>query len=157
PAEVAFDVTPSGIALDSAGNLYISDKFNHRVRKVDAFTGIITTIAGDGDPDGLGDGGAATAAHLSFPSGLALDSAGNLFIADTEHNRVRRVDAKTKIMTTVAGDGHFDFSGDGGRATAASLAYPAALTVDAAGNIYISDTANSRVRLVSASTGRITT
>ncbi|MFF4529496.1 hypothetical protein ACFY1P_09515 [Streptomyces sp. NPDC001407] len=94
---------PNTVATDAFGNVYIADTDNHRVRKVDAKTRTITTIAGNGEQDFSGDGGPAVDAALSSPRGIALDAKGNLFIADTEHHRVRRVDAKTRTITTVAG------------------------------------------------------
>ncbi len=130
---------------------------DNRIRKVSASTGIITTVAGNGSPDYSGDGGAATAAGLYYPYGVAVDAAGNLYIADTVDNRIRKVSASTGIITTVAGNGSPGYSGDGGAATAAELYYPYGVAVDAAGNLYIADTGNNRIRKVSASTGIITT
>ena len=146
---------PTGLALDAAGNLFIADRGNHRIRRVDALTGIITTVAGG--PGFYGDGGPATQAGLNSPAGIALDAAGNLFIADTVNNRVRRIDARTGIITTIAGTGEQKFSGDGGQATHASLFGPTGLALDAAGNLIIADRFNSRVRRVDARTGIITT
>lgn len=151
PATKALLNTPSGLALDKAGNLYIADRDNSRVRKVDASTGVITTVAGGGSPaDGLGDNGPATSAQLGLPEGLAVDSAGNLFIGDL-NNRVRRVDATTGIITTVAGEGGYGFAGDGGSATAAQLASPGDVSVDSAGDVFIADSGNCRIRKVDAS------
>ena len=134
---------PSGIAVDTVGNLYIADAGNHRIRKVDGATGIITTVAGDGTSGFSGDGGLATAASLRFPSGIAVDTAGNLYTADANNNRIRKVDGATGIITTVAGGGS---GGDGGLATAASLRFPSGIAVDTAGNLYIAD--NNRIRKV---------
>ena len=142
------------LAVDTAGNLYIADKDNHRIRKVDRF-GIITTVAGTGERNFGGDGGPATAAHLNDPGGVALDNAGNLYIADTDNQRIRKVDP-SGIITTIAGSGRRGFGGDGGPATAARLHYPLNLVVDGAGNLYISDSYNSRIRKVDPS-GIITT
>jgi sugar lactone lactonase YvrE len=147
---------PVGLAMDPYGNLFIGDLFNHRVRKVDAGTGIITTVAGNGHPGSSGDGGLATEAQLNGCVALAVDSAGNLFIADNNDNRVRRVDAGTGIITTVAGTGKAGFSGDGGKATDARLNAPQGLAVDSAGTLFVADNANSRVRKVSPD-GIITT
>jgi sugar lactone lactonase YvrE len=145
---------PSGIAVDASGNLYIADVAFDRVRKVDV-SGKITTVAGSGDPNGLGDGGPATSASLYNPYAVAVDPAGNLFIADTGHNRIRKVDA-AGIITTVAGDGNSAFSGDGGAATSAELDYPVGMAFDAAGDLLISDSSNNRIRMVDAA-GTITT
>src|SRR5208282_2408705 len=125
-ATSAILASANGIARDSSGNLFFSDgSINNRVRRVDAVTGVITTVAGGGTG---GDGGPATSASLAVPTGLVLDSAGNLFIADSGHNRVRRVDAVTGIITTVAGGGAGCGSpspiGDGCPATSAQLSNP---------------------------------
>jgi len=147
--------SPAGIALDAAGNLYIADTRNHRIREVVAATGIITTIAGTGVKSFSGDGGAATAATFANPQALAFDSAGNLYIADTGNHRIRKITGGT--ITTVAGDGEQIFTGDGGAATAAGLDSPGGLALDASNNLYIGDTHNQRVRVVSATTAIITT
>ena len=136
---------PQGIALDSSGNLYIADTFNHRIRKVDAATGVISTVAGTGTVGFGGDGGAATSARLSFPRGVALDGSGNLYIADGANHRIRKVDTSGTI-STVAGGGTGSFSGDGGPATSAALSAPIGVTLDGAGNLYISDSGNHRIR-----------
>ena len=146
---------PSGVAPDGAGNLYIADTRNHRIRKVDA-AGVITTVAGDGTPGYGGDGGAAVAARLSSPTGVAPDAAGNLYIADSFNSRIRKVDA-AGVITTVAGDGTFGYGGDGGAAVAAQLSGPEGVALDAAGNLYIADRSNNRIRKVDAGTGVITT
>ena len=145
---------PISVKLDSSGNLYISDYNNHRVRKVDT-SGTITTVAGVGDSRYSGDGGPATAARLNEPSATAVDSSGNLYIADYNNHRVRKVDTSGTI-TTIAGTGERGFSGDGGLAVAAKLAWPEAVAVDGSGNLYIADTNNNRVRRVD-SQGVITT
>lgn len=158
PATQAGLYNPSGVALDTAGNIYIADSSNLRVRKVDAATGLITTVAGGGNPpDGLGDGGPAIQADIAGPMDIALDGSGNIFIADDYHHRIRRVDAVTGIITTVAGTGGWGFSGDGGPAIQANLYNPRGVSLDAAGNIYISEFYNDRIRKVDASTGIITT
>ncbi len=138
-------VQPSGVAVDAFGNLFIADTYNNVIRKVDN-NGIITTVAGGGHY-GLGDGGAATNASLVQPSGVAVDASGNLFIADTWNNRIREVDPDG-IITTVAGNGSLNYSGDGGQATSASLAGPSGVAVDASGNLFIADTGNFRIREV---------
>src|SRR2546429_3291418 len=157
PATSARLNLPGEIAFDSNGNLFIADSQNGRIRRVDASTGIITTVAGNGGFTFSGDGGLATAASLNHPAGVALDTNGNLFIADAYNCRVRRVDASSGIITTVAGNGEFSFSGDGGPAIAASLWLPIGVRVDTDGNLFIADLYNHRVRRVDASTGMITT
>ncbi len=147
---------PSAIALDGAGNLYIADGANRRVRMVSTATGVITTVAGGVYGNVLGDNGPATNAVISV-SGVAVDWAGNLYIADVNNNRIRKVSAATGIITTVAGTGVAGYSGDNGPATSAKLYEPSAIAVDSAGNLYIADKANSRIREVSAATGIITT
>jgi len=181
PATSATLYEPSGVAVDTSGNLFIADMWNNRVRKVDAF-GLITTVAGSGQADIstggvpyplacpsplgllcvpyvavslLGDGGPAVAARLSAPTSVTIDDAGNLFIADTRHYRIRKVDA-SGLITTVAGDGTEGFSGDGGPATSARLSYPYGVAVDTFGNLFIADVGAQRVRKVGAS-GTITT
>ena len=152
-AKAAIRASP-GIALDSAGNLYISDSLNGRVRKVST-SGIITTFAGRGTCCFSGDGGPATSAELNGPSALLVDSADNVYIADTFDNRIRKV-SPDGIITTFAGNGTASFTGDGGPATNAALNGPQGLAMDSTGNIYIADTQNFRIRRVSPD-GIITT
>jgi streptogramin lyase len=154
PAIFAQLSSPTGVAVDAAGNLYIADANNNRVRKVSS-AGIITTVAGNGTIGSGGDGGPATAAQLFSPTGVAVDAAGDLFIADSNNSRVREV-SPSGTITTVAGNGTFGFGGDGGPATAAKLNSAAGVAVDAAGDLFIADTQNNRVRKVSPS-GVITT
>jgi RHS repeat-associated protein len=148
---------PIGVAADDAGNLYIADEGNNRIRKVTASTGDISTVAGNGTQGYSGDGGAATSAEIYYPEGLAIDSAGNIYIVDDGNNRIRKVTASTGDISTVAGNGTHGYSGDGGAATAAELFYPADVAVDSVGNMYIADYDNSRIRKVTASTKIITT
>ncbi|MCC6767043.1 MAG: hypothetical protein IT293_20495 [Deltaproteobacteria bacterium] len=148
---------PLGVAVDGTGNIFIGDTGNHRVRRVDAGTGIITTVAGNGTSGSSGDGGLATAAQLNRPRGVVVDAAGNLFIADAFNNRVRRVDAVTGIITMVAGVAPGGFSGDGGPAASAQLNNPTFLAFDSSENLFIADTFNGRVRRVDAVSGLITT
>ena len=148
---------PMGLAVDGAGNVYIADTFNYRIRKLTVATGIINTIAGNGTAGATGDGGPATAAQLNQPTGVAVDAAGNVFIADYWNHKIRKVAAGTGVITTVAGLGTQAFSGDGGLATIAQLNNPSGVAVDAAGNLYIADYQNVRIRKVTAATGIITT
>ena len=137
---------PQGVGFDAAGNLYIADSGYMRVRMVNQ-NGIIRTVAGSGFYGYSGDGVPATSAILNQPHGVALDSSGNLYIADCYDYRIRKVDTN-HIITTVAGNGTAGYSGDGGAATNASLYCPTALALDAAGNLYIADYANNRIREV---------
>jgi TonB family protein len=137
---------PSGVAVDSAGNLYIADSVNQRIRKVTP-AGAITPVAGNGTNGFSGDGGQATSAQLSSPRGVAVDSAGNLYIADTNNNCIRKV-TRDGVITTVAGIGTKGYSGDGGKATSAQLSNPNDVAVDSAGNLFIADSGNRRIRKV---------
>ena len=160
PATKARLDDPIGVVVDAAGNVFIGDGANTRVRKVSP-DGIITTVAGTGVEGFSGDGGPATKARLAGALWLALDGAGNLYLSDSSHHRVRKV-SPDGIITTVAGSGPTtseapgDFAGDGGPATEARLYYPDGLAVDAAGNLFIADTGNHRIRKVSPD-GIITT
>lgn len=149
-------ILPASVAIDGAGNLYIADSGNNAIRKVTLSTGIITTVAGNGTPGSAGDGGPATAANLNNPQGITVDAAGNLYIADTNNNKIRKV-STSGIISTVAGNGTASNIGDGGLATAAGLSSPFAVAFDAAGNMYIPDSGNNRIRVVNASTQIITT
>ena len=148
--------SPAYLAVDSKGNLLIADPNQNLIFRLDP-AWRLAVVAGDGTRGFGGDGGPATQAKLSGIGGIALDQAGNLFIADRGNHRIRRVDAKTSIITTVAGNGTRGFSGDGGPATSASLSSPVALAIDEEENLYISDYSNRRVRRVDARTGTITT
>jgi uncharacterized protein (TIGR03437 family) len=144
------------VAVDASGNLFVADTGDNPIRKISS-SGIITTVAGGGNPpDRPGNGGPAISASLSYPGSVAVDLAGNLFIADSNHQQVRKVSAANGVITAVAGNGNDGFSGDGGPATSAAFFYPYSVTVDAAGNLYVADTDKLRVRKVS-SLGTITT
>jgi uncharacterized protein (TIGR03437 family) len=137
---------PQGLAVDSSGNVYVAEAYGARVRKYSP-SGSGTTVAGSGTSGYGGDNGSATAAQLYTPSGVAVDSAGNVYIADFSNNRVRKV-SPSGAITTVAGTGGSGYSGDGGPATNARLNIPSAVTVDSGGNLYIADTGNNRIRIV---------
>ncbi len=145
---------PGGIAVDAAGNVYVADTNNGRVRRIDQ-AGIITTIAGTGERASAGDGGPAVEAQLLGPTAVALDSSGNLYIAESAGNRVRKIDAMGTI-STVAGTGVAGSQGDGGPAVEAQLNWPVAVVIDAEGNVLSSDSRGHRVRKVSLD-GTITT
>jgi sugar lactone lactonase YvrE len=148
---------PIGVALDSQNNLYILDSGNRRVRKVSAATGVITTVAGNGSTGSAGDNGPAISAQLNNPQNVAVDASGNLSISDFGNQRIRKVTAGTGIITTVAGNGTRGFGGDGGPAVNAMLSDPNNVSVDAAGNLYLTDAGNSRIRRVASDSGIITT
>ena len=146
PATSAQLFYPVGIAVDTAGNLFIADEYNYRIRKVTP-VGVISTVAGNGSMGYSGDDVPATSAELDQPTGVAVDTAGNLFIADQYNNRVRKV-TPNGVISTVAGNGIQGFSGDGGPATSAQLYAPWSVAVDTAGNLFIADRYNSRIRKV---------
>ncbi|MEX0730375.1 MAG: SMP-30/gluconolactonase/LRE family protein, partial [Aquisalimonadaceae bacterium] len=154
PATAAQLRHPDGVAVDAAGHLYIADFGNHRIRRVSP-DGVITTVAGTGIGGYSGDGGPAAAARLYYPSGVAIDAAGYLYIADEGNYRIRRV-SPDGVITTVAGNGNWGQSGDGGPATEAPLVGAGSVTVDAAGHLYIADSWNHRIRRVGPD-GMITT
>ena len=158
PALQALFNNPRGLDIDAHGNMYIGDSNNNRVRRIDAITGIVTTVAGTGAAGFSGDGGPATQASLNGPREVVVDAQGDLFIAEALNNRVRRVDP-TGIITTVAGNGTAASTGDGGPATQASLniAFGVALSLDAAGDLYVAERMGNRVRKVDGRTGIITT
>jgi DNA-binding beta-propeller fold protein YncE len=148
---------PFDVGFDAQGNLYVSDTANHRIKRVDARTRIITTIAGNGFKGFDGDGGPASQASLNEPYGLAIDRDGTVYFADRLNRRVRKVDGRTGIISTVAGTGSSQFSGDGGLAVSAGLVEPNGVALDGHGKLYIADVADHRIRVVDLSTGTITT
>lgn len=147
---------PTGMAMDGAGNFYVADASSNRIFKVSS-GGIVTVVAGNGARGGVsgGDGGPAIAASLTFPTGVAVDGSGNIFIADRTYCRIRKVTASTGVISTVAGTGLCGPSSDGGPATTTTLNDPSGVAVDRFGNIFIADTFNCEVREVSASNGVI--
>ena len=146
----------SGLALAANGDLYLADSQNNRVRVISGQTGIVTTVAGNGIAGSTGDSGLATSATLNYPSGLALDGAGNLFVSEVLGNRVRKVVLSTNVISTVAGDGTTNFQ-DGVAATATGLSVPFSIFADQSSNLFIADEGHSRVRKVTAATGVIST
>jgi uncharacterized repeat protein (TIGR01451 family) len=144
---------PAGVAVDTSGNVYVVDSYNSRVRKI-ATNGMVTTVAGNGRRGYSGNGSTATNAELNFPQGIAVDGAGNLYIADTNNSCIRKVSGG--IITTIAGNGTAGYLGDNGPASASELNFPYGVTVDTTGNVYIADTLNNVIRQIST-TGIITT
>ncbi|HET9951955.1 MAG TPA: hypothetical protein VFS09_09190 [Candidatus Eisenbacteria bacterium] len=157
PATSARLREPRDVAVAPNGDLFIADSGNHSIRKISAATGIITTVAGAGVPGSSGDGGAASAAALNSPRGVVAAENGDLYIADSGNNRIRRVSAATGIVTTVAGTGAAGYAGDGGSATAARLRSPEGIELALNGDLYIADTSNQAIRRVASATGIITT
>jgi hypothetical protein len=155
PAKSAEINAPRGLTFDAAGNLYIADTANNRVRKVD-LTGHISTVAGNGTAGFSGDGGSATAAKLWGPRGIAFNALGDMFISDSNNNRIRMVDHTSQKISTFAGNGVAGAAGDDFPATNAALNFPFGLAFDGAGNLYIADSGNSRLRMIST-TGKIST
>ena len=148
-------LAPRSVTLEKNGNILIAAA--NKIHRVTAGTGIITTVAGTGFVGDSGDLGQATSATLKGPQGVCLDTNGNIFIADTANNKIRKVTVSTGVITTVAGNGDPLFAGDGGAATSASLNLPEDVAADSSGNIFIADTGNGRIRKITASTGMITT
>jgi hypothetical protein len=148
---------PNSVAVDSAGDLFISDEGNNRIREVVASTGDIITIAGNGTAGYKGDNGPAIDAEIDSPRGLAVDSAGDVFLADNPNNVIREIVAGTGYIKTVAGNGKAGYSGNNGPATAAELNAPNFVAVDSAGDLFIGDVHNNAIRKVVASTGDIFT
>jgi len=139
PALSARLTFPWDVTIDPEGNMYIAESAGHRIRMVDRDTGLITTVAGTGESGFGGDGVPATAALLAAPRGIALDASGNLFISDTRNRRIRKPDASTGTISTVAGNGEGGFGGEGGPATQARLNGPSAVAIDSEANLYIAD------------------
>lgn len=154
PAVQAQLNAPAGIAFDAAGNLYFADTENNRIRRI-SVSGVITTVAGVGSRGFSGDGGPATSAMLADPFGITIDTSGNLYIADAGNDRIRMI-SPAGTITTIAGIGVQGYSGDGASATLAELAYPVGIAIDGAGDLYIADTGNCRVRMIAPS-GIVTT
>lgn len=149
---------PTAVAIDAEGNIYIADTMNHRIRMVEAATGMIRTIAGNGHPRYSGDGGPAVSAGLQDPCAVVLDGQEQyLYIADQSNNRIRAVDLRTGLILTIAGNGTASYNGDGMPATEACLAGPSGLAIGPDGFLYIADTFNGRVRAVNFATGTIET
>ncbi len=158
PAENATLNFPSAMSVDSRGTLYIADTFNHRIRRVDPETGVISTLAGNGTRRFSGDNGPAVKAALNEPVALALDERGDhLYIADLANYRVRAVELATRRILTYAGSGGSDYDGDGQPAIEAGLAGPSGLALDPDGHLYIADTFSGRIRIVDARSGIIST
>jgi len=157
PATNAQIWIPCSVSTDTASNVYIADAANNRIRKITISTGIITTVAGNGTAGYMGDNEPATNAELNDPVGLCLDKAGNIYIGDYNNNVVRKVDAITGIITTIAGDTIAGYTGDNGPATNAEIDGSCQLFADNTGNIFIADQWNHAIRRVDATTGIITT
>ena len=157
PATAAQLSSPSGVAVDGSGDVFIADAGNNVVREVNATTGVIVTIAGTGTAGYSGDNGPATAAQLSSPAGVAVDASGDVLIADSGNNVVREVNATTGVIITIAGTGTAGYSGDNGPATGAQLSAPSSVAVDGSGDVFIADSGNNVVREVNATTGVIVT
>ena len=136
---------PQGLAVDNLGNLFIADTENHRILRLGS-DGKIVVIAGNGAKAFEGDGEIAVNAALNTPKSLVVDEIGNIYVADSGNNRIRKIDATSKIITTIVGTGEVGFGGDGGMATRAQLKDPSSIILNKSGNLYIADTQNDRIR-----------
>ena len=158
PAAQALLNGPFDVGFDPSGNLYFSDTFNHRIRRVDARTGVIATVAGNGAAGYSGDSGPALTASFNEPYGIAVDRGGNIYVADRHNHCVRRIDAGSGIVTTFAGSGEAGYGGDGGPAAQAQMVEPNGLGFDPQQRrLFIADVGGHRVRVVELATGMIST
>jgi sugar lactone lactonase YvrE len=148
---------PSAVAVADDGTVFIADTWNHRIRKVDPQTGVISTIAGTGQAKFYGDNGQAEKAALNEPVALAIDANSNLLVADQSNNRIRKIDLSSGLITTIAGNGESGYNGDGVLGPDAALAGPSGLALDSEENLYIADTFSSRIRKIDRKTGLIET
>jgi len=148
---------PSAVAVADDGSLFIADTWNHRIRKIDVHTGVISTIAGTGQAKFYGDNGPAGNAALNEPVALAINGEHQLFIADQSNNRIRKIDLSSGVITTVVGTGESGYNGDGAPGPDTALAGPSGLTIDPDGNLYIADTFSSRIRKLDRQTGKVET
>jgi trimeric autotransporter adhesin len=144
--DAKFDL-PSFLTSDTHGNLFVADYFNHRIRRIDAKSHLITTVAGNGSTQSSGDNGPAIEAGVVYPFGIAVDAEGDLYVIENGAATIRRVDNNTGLIRTIAGTGHPGFSGDGGPAINAEIS-PAAIALDSLGNLYFSEIPNNRIRKI---------
>jgi sugar lactone lactonase YvrE len=155
PAKEASLNNPRNFTIDQHGNIFVTDSSNNRIRKVDAATGFIQTVVGDGVRRFRGDGGPAIKASIGFPNGIFIANNGDIYFCDTNNQKIRKVTAKTGFITTIGGTGKRTFSGDNGPAALASMHSPSGITLDKDGNIFFSDTQNNSVRRIDGATGII--
>jgi len=156
-AKSAYLNSPFGIIMDRTGNIYFSDNSCQRIHEINMSSGIMSLIAGNGNAGYSGDSGLATNAQIYYPFAVTTDTSGNIFFADEGNNRIRKVNSKSGIITTIAGNGILGSGGDGGPATSANLSGPIGIAIDDSGNVYIADQGNARIRKVTALTGVINT